>query len=391
MVGNFGLHRKATMSARALPIARELARRGHRVTVLMPAEPASHRSIEGIDAIRLSSIGLSMPVPLVGHVLLGLQIVWAALRLRPDVLYAFKPIAYSGLTLFLFWILRALRLARPVLALDSDDWEGEGGWADYEPRPWWQRRLVTWQERWCLDHADVVSMASREISQLANLDGGRVIYAPNAASPSSPGWTPGDGRPVRVSLGIGDAPLILAYTRFVEFDPRRLVAVFERVRSRVPDTHLLVVGKGLHGEEHDFLTCVAERGLGTVVHFVGWVPSGDLPSYLAAGDVAAYLLDDTRLNRAKCPMKLVDLLLAGVAVVAEDVGQAREYVVDGETGCLVPTGDIGAMAERIAALLVDPEYRRKLGQAARSSILSRWSWTQQATPIAEAFEKLQTR
>ncbi len=387
MIGNFGLHRKATMAARAVPIARELARRGNHVSVLMPTEPVLAKPTEDIGTIRLSSVGRFPPLPFVGHVWVGVQLVWAALRLRPDVLYAFKPIAYAGLALFVFWLLRSLGFVDSVLALDADDWEGEGGWIDREPRSWWLRRLITWQERWCLAHADVVSVASREIERLANLDRRRVIYAPNAASPSSPGWIPGDGSSIRASLGLRDTPLILAYTRFVEFDPARLLAVLERTRSLVPGTHLLVVGKGLRDEDQVLLRCAAQRGLDHAVHLIGWVPAYELPDYLAAGDVAAYLLDDTRLNRAKCPMKLVDLLLAGACVVADDVGQAHEYVTDGETGYLVRPGDVDAMAKRLASLLVDRETRQKLGQAARASVLAHWTWARQVAPLADALEK----
>ena len=48
--------------------------------------------------------------------------------------------------------------------------------------------------------------------------------------------------------------------------------------------------------------------------FAGWVSSQDLPGYFAAADVAIYPLDDTLLNRAKCPVKLTDLLLAGLGI-----------------------------------------------------------------------------
>jgi glycosyltransferase involved in cell wall biosynthesis len=387
IVGNFGLTKKATMAARALPIARELAGRGNDVTVLLPAESPSGKSTTRIDSVRVVSVGPSSPLPLLGHLWLGLDMAWQAVRLRPDVLYVFKPKAYAGLALLLFWLLRPLHLVHAALALDTDDWEGEGGWADRDHRFWWQRRLVTWHERWCLRHADVVTVASRELEKLVSAKQDHVLYAPNAASPSSPGWAPVDGRSVRSALDLGDAPAILAYTRFVEFAPARLVDVLEAVRSRVPTAKLVVVGKGLRGEEREFARLVQERCLSDAVRVVGWVPQHELPAYLAAADVAAYPLDDTLLNRAKCLMKLVDLLLAGVAVVADDVGQAREYIVHGETGYLVRPGDIEAMAERIASLLENRAARQNLGQAARASVLGRWTWAEQATEIAEALEK----
>lgn len=422
IVGNFGLHHKGTMAARALPIARELARRGHQVTMILPADPVhstpggARRPGTSMDLAakreqprdeRLSSPGArgtpgeSDPSDLVRLVLvgrparslvaqlgIGLQIAWRAWRARPEVLYAFKPIRYAGLTLLLFWILRQLRLTRASLVLDTDDWEGEEGWADHDRYPLVERQLAIWQERWSLAHADLVTVASRELERLAGRDRGSVLYAPNAASPASPGWMLGDRERGRARLGLGDQPVVLAYTRFLEFDPIRLVTTFEQIRQRVPTAHLIVVGQGLAGEEQVFLKAAHERNLRSAISFAGWVEPSELPDYLAAADVAVYPLDDTRLNRAKCLMKLVDLLLAGVPVVADAVGQATEYIDDGHTGVLVRAGDANAMAEEVVALLRAPERRRRLGRQARQAILTHWRWDEQGPLIARALERL---
>lgn len=384
VVGNFGLHRKATMASRALPIARELASAGHSLTVVLPDEASPDPVIPTDDNVRLISVGPLVRIPVVGYLLHGLRIVWTVRRLRADVVYAFKPIGFAGLTTFVFWALRQVRLTDAVLALDTDDWEGEGGWADRDPHPWWERRVMIWQERWSLGHADVVTVASRALEKLASASGARTVYAPNAASPASPGWSPRDGQPVRQSLGLQNAPLVLAYTRFVEFRTGRLVDLIAAVRARVPTARLVVVGKGLRGEEDEFRRLAHQRHLEDVIQTVGWVAPDLLPVYFDAADVAVYLLDDNLLNRTKCPMKLVDLLLAGVPVVSDDVGQAREYIRDGETGLLVPAGDVDAMASQVARLLLNGSLRRRLGSAARQDLLTSWTWAKQAAAIGVA-------
>ena len=93
---------------------------------------------------------------------------------------------------------------------------------------------------------------------------------------------------------------------------------------------------------------------------------------------------DNLLNRAKCPMKLVDLLLAGVAVVADRVGQASEYIENESTGRLVQPGDVRSMAAAASLLLRDEELRKRFGAAARSAILAGWSWSEQTTRIDQA-------
>lgn len=393
IVGNFGLSYKATMSARAVPIAAALARLGYLPSIFVPAEvsgaePAIPPTFPPPEARLITAGSVRSSITLARafqHLYLGLRLTVLTLRFRPDVLYAFKPKGYAGLALLVFWILKKLRLHAAVLALDTDDWEGSGGWADRDAIPGWTTWLVSWHERWCLRHAEVVTVASRELAELAARD---VVYVPNAASPSSPGWVSGNRARGRARLGVGDAPVVLAYTRFFEFGPRRLVDVFQQIQARVPDARLIVVGKGLGNEDAELAALAREASLASVVHHLGWGRLEDLPDLFAAADVALYPLDDTRLNRAKCPMKLVDLLLAGVPVVADRVGQAREYVDDGRTGRVVPAGDVTAMADAAADLLKNPGRARALGAAAREDIPRRWNWDEQSRAIARALERV---
>jgi glycosyltransferase involved in cell wall biosynthesis len=62
---------------------------------------------------------------------------------------------------------------------------------------------------------------------------------------------------------------------------------------------------------------------------------------------------------------ILEYMAAGRPVVATDVAGAREAVVDGETGYIVPAGDDEAMAGRIAELLGDPERARAMGENGR--------------------------
>ena len=77
MVGPFGLRRKGTMNARALPIARVLAARGHRVTVLVPAwDSPTDAGQEWEDhGVRVVNVSLPLRLPLIFHVLLTLRLV----------------------------------------------------------------------------------------------------------------------------------------------------------------------------------------------------------------------------------------------------------------------------------------------------------------------------
>ena len=61
----------------------------------------------------------------------------------------------------------------------------------------------------------------------------------------------------------------------------------------------------------------------------------------------------------------VEAMACGRPVVASATGGLPEVVIDGETGLLVPAGDVGALRDALRALLSDPVLRRRLGEAAR--------------------------
>ena len=378
MVGPFGLRPRGTMSVRALPMARALVRRGHSVTLFLPPwqTPEDSGRIETRDGVTIENIPLPLGIPLAFHALTALRLTRRALAVRPDVVHLFKPKAYSGLV---HWLLARLpRGRRPRLVIDTDDWEGPGGWNDLADYTALQRHFFTWQERWGLTHADAVTAASRTLESLVwalGVPPERVAYVPN-----------GFPHPhlARSREPSPDQPLLLLYTRFFEFPVDRVVAVLRQVREQVPTARLLVVGQGFFGEEKDLLASARQAGLDDAVEYVGWVDPETLPRIFARAAAALYPFDDTLVNRTKCPVKLLDLMSAGLPVVAEAVGEIREMIHDGQTGRLVPPGDVGAFSAAVVELLEDPARRREMGAAAAQDVRDRRAWDQ----LVEAVEAI---
>ena len=73
-------------------------------------------------------------------------------------------------------------------------------------------------------------------------------------------------------------------------------------------------------------------------------------------------------------------------VVATSVGGLAEAVVDGETGLLVPPGDIAALRAALERLLADPELRARLGAAGRGRSRERYSRAVAAEATLAAYE-----
>jgi len=65
------------------------------------------------------------------------------------------------------------------------------------------------------------------------------------------------------------------------------------------------------------------------------------------------------------PLSILEAMRAGLPVLASSVGGVNEAVVDGETGFLVPRGDVAAVRDRLRQLLADPQLRSRMGAAGR--------------------------
>ena len=153
----------------------------------------------------------------------------------------------------------------------------------------------------------------------------------------------------------------------------------------------MVVGRGFFEEEERLRELMREAGIDDHLVYVDWVEADELPAYFAATDVAIYPYDDTLINRTKCSVKLIDLLAAGVPVVADDVGQNGEYVVHGVSGLLVRPGDMDAFARDVVELLRDESLRAKLGKGAQKRVFGEFDWGKLVARVEEAYQGAEER
>lgn len=380
MLGPFGFHPNKTMAVRALPLAQALAAQGHTVQMIMPPwqtpAEADRRWQEGDVAIRYTPLHGGVP----GIVR---RMVQETLAWQPDVVHAFKPKAYSGLALWWLWQRQRRRLR---LVMDSDDWEGWGGWNEIAPYSPLQKRFFAWQEQWGLRHQHALTVASRALETIAlemGIPRAQVVYVPNG-----PGVVASDAQtPVHpIVTEIGERPSLLLYTRLFEFDTARLVQVLHEVKTAVPTLAILLIGAGLYADDSaQFRQQLDAAQLTDSVYDVGWVEPAQLPALLAATDVGLYLMDDTLLNRTKCPVKLADMVAAGVPVVGEAVGQVPEYVVHGRSGLLRPSGNVAGLTADAVQLLTHPAQRTQFAAAARAHYEAHFRWAQLAQRLAQAY------
>jgi glycosyltransferase involved in cell wall biosynthesis len=119
-----------------------------------------------------------------------------------------------------------------------------------------------------------------------------------------------------------------------------------------------------------------------VVHFLGRRP--DVGAILRdAGDIA---LSGSR--QEAFPLSVLEAGFFGVPVVATDIPPHREAIEHEGTGLLVPTDDSSALAAAVARLVSDPALRRRLGEAARQRVTSRFLIGDYTRQFSELYERL---
>ncbi|MFI6403175.1 glycosyltransferase family 4 protein [Streptomyces sp. NPDC050548] len=183
------------------------------------------------------------------------------------------------------------------------------------------------------------------------------------------------GAEVRARLGLTERPVVVCVSRLV---PRKgqdtLILAMPRILARQPAAVLLIVGGGPY--EKDLRRLVRETGVGDSVRFTGAVPWAELPAHYGAGDVFAMPCRTRRggLDVEGLGIVYLEASATGLPVVAGDSGGAPDAVLDGETGWVVRGGSPEEAADRIVALLADPELRRNMGERGRSWVEERWRW-----------------
>ncbi len=337
---------------RFLPIARELVRRGHDVSLLMLhstfAAVQQHRFVR--DGVKLQYVaqmhvhGLpgkrryySPAGLLAGSLRAAAALAYAARRLRPDALHIAKAQPINGM---------AALLARPAagaLYLDADDYEAAanrfgGGW---------QRQLVAWWEDRLPRMVRAVSVNTSFLQRRCLALGvapERIVEIPNGFDDRQAQLPPIRRRQaLRAALGLTRPTIVyLGTMSTVAHGVGILLDAFAQLHRRRPDLQLLMVGDG------DELPALRARavahGIAPAVRWVGRVAAEAAATYLALGDCSVDPVEDTPAAQARSPLKIVESLALGLPVVTGDVGDRAVMLGGGAAGVLCAAGDAAALA-----------------------------------------------
>lgn len=164
-----------------------------------------------------------------------------------------------------------------------------------------------------------------------------------------------------------------------------LLRAFGEVSARRPEVRLRLIGDGVSRASCEALA--RSLGLERQVSFTGWLPYHEVARLLrgASIGVAPYLPVELFYFD---PVKVLDYMAAGLAVVASDQGQIREMLDEGRCGVLVPPGDCAALSKVLLDLVDDPRHCRRLGAAAQDRVTAAYGWANTAAQLLDHCDDL---
>lgn len=282
-------------------------------------------------------------------VLNGLPALWAGRRLRIPVVYEARA----------FWEDAAV-----------DHGTAREGSARY--------RATRALETMVFKHADrVVVIAAGMRAELTGrgVDPDRVTIVPNGVDTERFSPMPRD-EALAQSLGLNGAPVLGFIGSFYRYEGLRfLIEAVPDLRRRLPGAKVLLVGGG---EDDGALRALA-ASVGDGVIFTGQIPHDQIKRYYSLLDVFVCPRRRMRLTELVTPLKPLEAMAMGQAVLGSDVGGLAELVKHDVTGLLFRAESREALIEAAVQLGRSPELRARLGQQARQSMIEERGWREVAS------------
>ena len=245
-------------------------------------------------------------------------------------------------------------------------------------------KLCRWFERTICRTASRVLTVSTPLKHVLTSIGvpeDHIVVVPNGVDPDRFHPLIGDAE-IRRQYGL-ERKLIVGFTGVLRpwHGPELLAEAFHRIAERHPDLHLLIVGDGPSRAalEQSF----ADRGLLTRLTVTGRVPHDAVRRLVAAMDIAV----SPRATFYSSPMKILEYMAMGKAIVAPDMENIRDLLTHDRNGILFQPEDATSLTKALARATDDAGLRCRLGTNARKEIERHRTWLDNARRVISLVEQ----
>jgi glycosyltransferase involved in cell wall biosynthesis len=250
-------------------------------------------------------------------------------------------------------------------------WEARK-WGVY--RPIWGNLLEHYSEAKALRESDLVSCVSEEVREKVialGVSADRAIVSPNGVD-SSLFHPRVEGAPVLEKFKLQGRRVIGWTGSFRSFHGLdSLLGAFRRVHQKHPDTVLMLVGDG---QELDRMKHLAvESGLMDSVLFPGRIPFTEVPSFVAAFDIAVVTAASAE-GFHYSPLKLKEYLALGRPVIAARAGDLPKQFSGDSDLLFYEAGNVSSLSSGLLRLLEDDGLRERFRKRAADQFAAGGTW-----------------
>lgn len=242
------------------------------------------------------------------------------------------------------------------------------------------QRLAHFLERWICAQSHrtlVVSSPLREYLASVRVPAGKVQVVPNGVNLKNFAVLPSAGG-LREKLGFPTGARVVGFVGVMRpwHGIDLLLNAFASLEKKAGgDLRLLLVGDSPILKELEDLA--ESLGLKGKVHITGRVRHAEIPAHIAVFDVAV----SPRATFYASPMKIIEYMAMGKAVVAPDMANIRDLIDDGRDGCLFAPESAESLASVLAGLFADPARMASIGEAARLKTREKLNWENNARTV----------
>ena len=140
-----------------------------------------------------------------------------------------------------------------------------------------------------------------------------------------------------------------------------LLQSFARIADEIKDAKLVLIGKTDDDNYAESLRKMSRHlGLDQRVTFMGPKTQSELAQFMARAEVLVLPSLSEALGRV-----VLEAMACGTPVIGSAVGGIPDMIQEGETGFLIPPGDVRALAGRLKWILQHPQKAKQIGESAR--------------------------
>jgi PEP-CTERM/exosortase A-associated glycosyltransferase len=306
-------------------------------------------------------------------------------ELKPDIIHAHSP-CLNGIAA----LREARRHAVPLVYELRALWEDGAVDHGTATRGGLRYRISRALETWVLRRADAVTticeglrgeILSRDVPE------DKVTVIPNAVDPTRFTDSGRADKELARSLGLEGARVLGFIGSFYGYEGLSLLlGALPSLLRRMPSVRVLLVGGGY--EEDALKRQAAYAGVADKVVFAGQVAHDRVQEYYNLVDVFVYPRKSTRLTELVTPLKPLEAMAQGRAVVASDIGGHRELIRPRETGLLFRADDPDSLVAAVLELLEHPELSAAMRASARRFVEAERNWKASVGRYAAIYSKL---